>query len=284
MKLIDYIRMILTGLVSGAARWLPVSDSAHAILLNRLFGNTSLYMDRFLPLCYAAAGLGSAFALVVTFFNTLNVFSQYKTEDQKRNTKDLVRKMFLCAVPYMVAEAVCELLLADLTAKVFLSPYMSAGLLISFGIFMLIAERRLRAKEPEILRLSELPVGTVLLIGLLGALSVFAGAGPVETILLGALLFSASRYVAAEFSFYAAIPFAIVPAVFRSVRYFIIDGGILNGPKIFSLLGAFAGAAVISFILVRTFLHMLKRRATTPFAVYRIILGVVAIVLAAVTA
>ena len=135
MKFLDYLRMILTGLVSGAARMLPVSDSAHAILLSRLFGNTALYTDRFLMLCYAVAGLGSAFALAFTFFNKLNVFSQYKTDDQKRNTQDLVRKMLLSSVPFTVIAAVFELLLPEFTAKVFMSPFMAAGMLILFGIF-----------------------------------------------------------------------------------------------------------------------------------------------------
>ena len=212
MDFIDYIRMILTGLISGTARCLPVSDSAHAILLNRLFGNTSLYTDRFLMLCYAAAGLGSAFALVFTYFNKLNVFSQYKTEDQKRNTQDLVKKMFLSAVPFTVIAAVSELLLPEFTAKVFMSPFMAAGVLILYGVFMLAAERKLRDREPEVLRLSELPVRTVLFAGLLGAVAVLSGAGPVETILLGTLLQGSSRYVAADFSFYAAVPPAIVLA------------------------------------------------------------------------
>ena len=284
MTFVDYIRMILTGLFSGSARWLPVSDSAHAILLNRLFGNSSLYTDRFLMLCYAAAGLGSAFALVFTFFNKLNVFSQYKTEDQKRNTKDLVRKVFLSAVPYTVLAAVFELLLPEFTAKVLMSPFMAAGVLILYGIFMLVAERKLKNKEAEILRLSQLPVKTVLFAGLFGAIAVFAGAGPVETILLGTLLFSSSRYVAAEFSYYAAVPPAVALALFRSIRYFILDGGSFNGPVGFSLLAAFGGAAIMTFALTRPCLHMLKRRDTSPFAVYRIILGVAAIVVAAVTA
>ena len=283
MNFVDYIRMILTGLVSGTARLLPVSDSAHAILLNRLFGNSPLYTDRFLMLCYAAAGLGSAFALVFIFFNKLNVFSQYKTEDQKRNTKDLVRKMFLSAVPFTVLAAVFELLLPNFTAKVLMSPYMSAGVLILYGVFMLGAERKLKNKEAEILRLSQLPVRTVLLSGLLGALSVFSGAGPVETILLGTLLFSSSRYVAAEFSYYAAVPPAIVLVLMRSVRYFLIDGARVSGPVGFSLLAAFGGAAIMTFALARPVLHMLKRRETSGFAVYRIILGVAAIVVAAVT-
>ena len=283
MKFLDYLRMVLTGLVSGAARMLPVSDSAHAILLTRLFGNTSLYTDRFLMLCYAAAGLGSAFALAFTFFNKLNVFSQYKTDDQKRNTQDLVRKMLLSVVPYMVVAAVFELLLPNVTEKVFLNPFMAAGLLILYGAFMLIAERKLKQKEPEVLRLSELPVRTVLFVGLAEVLSYFAGAGPVETILIVALLLSSSRYVAAEFSYYASIPAALVLAVFRAIRYFVFDAGTMNGPKIFSLLMAFIGASVVTFALARTFLHMLKRRTTSTFAVYRIILGVGAIVLAAIT-
>ena len=112
----------------------------------------------------------------------------------------------------------------------------------------------------------------------------FAGAGPVETILLGTLLFSSSRYVAAEFSYYAAVPPAVALALFRSIRYFILDGGSFNGPVGFSLLAAFGGAAIMTFALTRPCLHMLKRRDTSPFAVYRIILGVAAIVVAAVTA
>ncbi len=284
MTFVDYIRMILTGLFSGAARWLPVSDSAHAILLNKLFGNTSLYDDRFLMLCYAAAGLGSAFALVFTFFNKLNVFSQYKTEDQKRNTKDLVGKMFLSGVPFTVLEAVFELLLPRFTEKVLMSPFMAATVLILYGIFMLIAERKIKNKEADVLRMSQLSWRTVLFLGLFGACAVLSGAGTVEMILIGTLLFSASRYVAAEFSFYAAVPQAIVLAVLRAVRYFAIDRVPLTGPRAFSLLAAFAGAAIISFTLTRPCLHMLKRRSTNVFAVYRIILGVLAIVIAAVTA
>ena len=283
MKFLDYLRMVLTGLVSGAARMLPVSDSAHAILLSRLFGNTALYTDRFLMLCYAAAGLGSAFALAFTFFNKLNVFSQYKTDDQKRNTQDLVRKMLLSSVPFTVIAAVFELLLPNVTEKVFLSPFTAAALLILYGVFLLIAERKLKKKEPEVLRLSELPVRTVLFIGLFEVLAYFAGAGPVETVLIGALLLSSSRYVAAEFSYYASIPAALMLAVFRAARYFLIDAGTLNGPKAFSLLMAFIGAAVVTFALARTFLHMLKRRSVSGFAVYRIILGVGATVIAAVT-
>ena len=108
------------------------------------------------------------------------------------------------------------------------------------------------------------------------------GSGLTEMLLLGGLLFSVSPYVNAELAFFAAIPASGSVLLFRLIRFMAIDGITLTGDVALLLLLSFVSALLLSIFLSRLFMRYLKRHSARGFAFYKIVLGVLVLIITAV--
>ena len=304
MDLIEILKAIVFGIVEGITEWLPISSTGHMLLLNEF-----LVMDvseDFWNMFLVVVQLGAILAVVVVFFHRLNPFSRSKTPEERRGTWTLWAKTIVACVP----AAVVGLPLDDWMEEHLGSPFVIAAALIVYGVAFIVIENRraARAREalaarpaarhlsaasaPESLTASELSVladedarvrsvdeldwKTAVGIGCFQVLSLVPGTSRSGSTIIGGLLLGCSREVAAEFTFYLAIPVMAGASGLKLVKYFLA-GNALAGMELAVLLVGCVTAFVVSLAAIRFLMGFVRSHDFKPFGWYRIVLGVVVI-------
>lgn len=279
MGFVQWIRVIFTGIIGAVTKWLPISDTGHLLIYREFLGTDEVFRAPFSELTAVAAELGAVLALILLYFHKLNPISQFKTEDQKRNTRSLLQKILILGVPFTVLSAVVEFVPLPIFRMITENVYTVCVLFIGIGVALLVTESKRYGKDPSVLKISELSGKTLWIGGAVALLSVFAGAGHTEVILVALLLLSASRYVATEMAFYAAIPITGARVLLKLARIFIVEQAVLSAAEVIALVVIIGVSMAVSFFVIRTFLHYLKRHSLRGFGVYRIAVGLLALMI-----
>ncbi len=276
MGFLDWLRVIVLGIIEGVTEWLPVSSTGHLILLNRLWpGDPSVFTEAFTSMFDVIIQLGAILAVVSVFFHKLNPISSYKTETQKKNTWDLWLKIIIGVLP----AAAAGFFLDDLMDKYLFNWVTVAITLILYGIVFIVLEKRFSDRKVGITRFSQLTYKTALYIGLFQVLSLIPGTSRSGVTIIGALLLGCSRYIATEFTFYLAIPVMFGASALKLFKYLLIKKMPVSGLQIAVLAVAMITAYAVSVFVIRFLIAYIKRHDFSPFGVYRIILGLVVILL-----
>ena len=276
MGFLDWLRVIVLGIIEGVTEWLPVSSTGHLILLNRLWpGDPSVFTEAFTSMFDVIIQLGAILAVVSVFFHKLNPISSYKTEAQKKNTWDLWLKIIIGVLP----AAAAGFFLDDLMDKYLFNWVTVAITLILYGIVFIVLEKRFSDRKVGITRFSQLTYKTALYIGLFQVLSLIPGTSRSGVTIIGALLLGCSRYIATEFTFYLAIPVMFGASALKLFKYLLIKKMPVSGLQIAVLAVAMITAYAVSVFVIRFLIAYIKRHDFSPFGVYRIILGLVVILL-----
>ena len=198
--MLDVLKVILLGIVEGITEWLPVSSTGHLILVGNVLkpGLSDAFMEMF----NVVIQLGAIMAVVVLYFHKLNPFSPKKTQKQKLLTWQMWIKVLIACVP----AAVVGLLFDDILDKIFYKPLPVAVMLIVYGVLFIIVENRNEGRKPTVRRISELDIKMLLWIGAFQMLALIPGTSRSGATIVGALIIGVSREVAAEFTFFLAIP------------------------------------------------------------------------------
>ena len=198
--MLDVLKVILLGIVEGITEWLPVSSTGHLILVGNVLkpGLSDAFMEMF----NVVIQLGAIMAVVVLYFHKLNPFSPKKTQKQKLLTWQMWIKVLIACVP----AAVVGLLFDDILDKIFYKPLPVAVMLIVYGVLFIIVENRNEGRKPAVRRISELDIKMLLWIGAFQMLALIPGTSRSGATIVGALIIGVSREVAAEFTFFLAIP------------------------------------------------------------------------------
>ena len=262
----EILMSFFLGIVEGITEWLPISSTGHMILVNRFMGSGEGFFstDVFLYVIQ----LGAIMAIVTLYFKKLNPFSPSKTKEEKKDTFNMWGKVIVACLP----AAVIGLLLNDFADK-FENEYVISATLITYGIAFIIAERRkCTAKYTSVPAVS---YTTALLIGAFQVLSIIPGTSRSGATILGAILIGCSREIAAEFSFFLAIPVMFGVSFLKLVTY---DAAIT--PWQWMILGiAMVVAYAVSMVSVKFLTGYVKKHDFTVFGWYRIALGAVVILL-----
>lgn len=276
MELIEILKAILLGIIQGITEWLPVSSTGHMILFDSFwpmdpnqFSGGKAFIDLFLVVIQ----FGSILAVVVLYFHKLNPFSPKKTVQEKRQTVSLWLKVIFAVIPAMIL----GLLFDDLINDLFYNAVTVAVMLILFGIFFLIVESRNR--RPKIQSYSQLHGKTLLIIGLFQALAMIPGTSRSGATILGAVLLGCSRSIAAEFSFFLAIPTMLGASALKIFKYFKDYGFGFTTNELVILLTGMAVAFLVSLLVIRLFMGFIRKHDFKPFGWYRIALGALILVL-----
>ena len=194
----ESLKALLQGVVQGITEWLPISSTGHLILVNEFlpFNLSQEFFDLFKVLIQ----LGSILAVVVLYFHKLNPFSQKKTTVQRQDTWKLWGKVAVASVP----TAIIGLLLDDIVDEYLSRPLVIAATLLIYGVLFIWMESRNRT--PRIHDLDGVTWKTALFMGCFQTLALIPGTSRSGATILGAVLLGCSRYIAAEFSFFMAIP------------------------------------------------------------------------------
>lgn len=268
MLFLDILNAIVFGVVQGITEWLPISSTGHMILLDQFLTLTTdkAFRDLFLVVIQ----FGSILAVVTLYFHKLNPFSPKKSSVQKRDTWTMWLKVLAGCVP----AAVIGLLFDDLIMSKTYNWYVVAAMLIIYGILFIIIENR--NKTPKIETIDEMSYKMAAIIGIFQVLAMIPGTSRSGSTILGAVVIGASRNVAAEFSFFLAVPVMLGASALEILKYFM-EYGMFSGTQWITLLVGMITAYVVSIFAIKFLMDYIRKHDFKVFGYYRIILGVIVI-------
>jgi undecaprenyl-diphosphatase len=271
---LEIIKTVIYGIIEGITEWLPVSSTGHLILFEKLFWqNTDV---NFMEMFRVVIQLGAILAVIVAFFGKLNPFSSKKDLTAKKNTWEMWIKVIIACLP----AAIVGLPFDNILDSIFYNFPTVAAMLIIYGIVFLIIESVPR-KEPKINSISDMSYVTALIIGAVQLLALIPGTSRSGVTIIGAMLLGCSRTVAAEFSFFLAIPVMFGASLLKGVKYGLdVLGGetTIGATEIAVLLVGMAVAFAVSLGAIKFLMDYVKKRNFKPFGYYRIIIGIILLI------
>lgn len=262
--LIEILKSVVLGVVEGITEWLPISSTGHMILLNKFMGTDSGFFNS--QLFLYVIQLGAILAIATIYFNKLNPLSPKKTKKEKADTWQMWFKVIMACIP----AAVFGLLLNDFMDSIS-TPLMVASMLIIYGIAFLFAEKK--NTRTKITDMNALSYKTALLIGLFQVLSIIPGTSRSGATILGGILLGTSRSLAAEFSFFLAIPIMFGVSLLKIVT----NTYAMTQNEWILLIVAMVVAYVVSMLSVKFLVKYVREHDFKVFGIYRIVLGIIVI-------
>jgi undecaprenyl-diphosphatase len=257
----ELLKAILMGMLQGITEWLPISSTGHMILLNEFIQMN--FSQAFTSMFLVVIQFGSILAVLLLYFNKLNPFSPAKSMREKENVFALWLKVAVAVIP----AAVVGLLFEEYIDRVFFNPRTIGATLIIYGILFIFIENR--KKIPRVNDLADLSYKTALFIGIFQILALIPGTSRSGATILGAIILGTSRGVAAEFSFFLAIPVMLGASLLKTFKY----GLHISSWEITVLLVGMISAFIVSVFAIRFLVNYVKRHDFKPFGYYRIVLG-----------
>ncbi len=298
MDMIELLKAALYGLVEGITEWLPISSTGHMLLLSQFVALD--VSEEFWDMFLVVIQLGAILAVCLLFFERLNPFSRKKDAAARRSTWVLWAKVVVACVP----AALVGIPLDDWMEEHLGSPFVIAAALIAYGVAFILIED---ARERKARMLAQRPTGrprhlaaevnvgsttveradalarvrdidhldwpTAIGIGVFQVLSLVPGTSRSGSTIIGGLLLGTSRAVAAEFTFYLAIPVMFGASALRLAKFLVRGGGFALGE--WAVLGVGCAVAfVVSVVSIRFLMGFVRRHDFKPFGWYRILLGI----------
>lgn len=265
MEFFEILKAIVLGIVEGITEWLPISSTGHMLLVDEFM--TLNMRDEFKNMFFVVIQLGAILAVVTLFFKKLNPFSPSKTTLQKKDTWSLWFKVALACVPTVIV----ALPLDDIMEKYLSTPIVICAALIFYGVAFILIENYNKRRAPTTTSLTDLSYKTALFIGVFQILSIVPGTSRSGATIIGAILLGTSRYVAAEFTFFLAIPTMLGASLLKLLKF----GFDFSGIEIAVLLAGMITAYFVSVFAIRFLMSYIKKHDFKVFGWYRIILGVI---------
>ena len=260
--MLDVLKIFILGIVEGITEWLPVSSTGHLILVGDLLkpGLSDAFMEMF----NVVIQLGAIMAVVVLYFHKLNPFSPTKTNKQKMLTWQMWIKVVIASVP----AAVIGIPFNDILDEIFYKPLPVAIMLILYGVLFIIIETRNAGRKPSVRRISDLSLGMLVWIGVFQMLALIPGTSRSGATIVGALMIGISREVAAEFTFFLAIPAMFGASLLKLIKFGLKFTGQELGLLLFGCVVSF----VVSVFAIKFLMGYIKKHDFKVFGYYRVVL------------
>ncbi len=228
MEILEFIKAIAFGIIQGITEWLPISSTGHMILADEFIKLN--FSDLFVSTFLVVIQFGSILAVLFLFFKKLNPFDTTKTKRERRETVDLWFKVIVAVIP----SGIIGVLFDDKIDAMFYNATTVSLTLIIYGILFIVIENR--NKRPTTTNIPELTYKTAILI---------PGTSRSGATIIGATILGCSRFVAAEFSFFLAIPTMLGASALKLVKAGFAFSGLewailLTGSVVAFLVSVFA--------------------------------------------
>ncbi|WP_165746086.1 undecaprenyl-diphosphate phosphatase [Streptococcus dysgalactiae] len=266
MLIIELLKAIFFGIIEGITEWLPVSSTGHLILVQEFI---RLNQDKaFIEMFNIVIQLGAIIAVMLIYFERLNPLQPGKTAREVQLTWQLWLKVVIACIPsILIAVPLDNWFEAHFY---FMVPIAIA--LIVYGIAFIWIEKRNAQQEPAVTALARMSYKTAFFIGCFQVLSIVPGTSRSGATILGAIILGTSRTVAADFTFFLAIPTMFGYSGLKAVKFFL-DGHHLDFAQVLILLVASLTAFAVSLLAIRFLTDYVKKHDFTIFGKYRIVLG-----------
>ena len=292
MNLIEWLKVILLGIVEGITEWLPISSTGHLILVDE-FVKLKQSTD-FMEMFNVVIQLGAILAVVVLYFEKLWPFHSKKNAPKKswfKNPCDtgfagtiqqfcnhychmdkimLWFKIVVACIPAMVI----GLPLDDWMEEHLHNATVVALMLILYGIFFIIIENYNKKRTAKIDSLESLTFKDAFLIGLFQVLSLIPGTSRSGSTIIGGILIGTSREIAAEFTFFLAIPVMFGASLIKLLKF----GLAFSGTELAVLLVGMVVAFAVSIFAIKFLMGYIKKHDFKVFGWYRILLGIIVLI------
>ena len=305
---IEFLKAIVFGIVEGITEWLPISSTGHMILIEQFFGFTQTQGKDFSNFFLVIVQLGAILAVIISYFRYLWPFGKKKSKARKKQIWQTWGKILIASIPAGVVG-----ILFNSYIDQYLYNYLTVSItLIVYGIAFLLIELMLQKRADKIQmryhlnfsektaseneredalthyplfrvhHVSEITIQDAMIIGLAQMLALIPGTSRSGVTICAALLISIDRTTSARFSFYLSIPAMLGGSLVEGVRYGIHvaqgEAAPITGLQVGLILVAMAVAFGVSLLVVRSFMKYLKTHTFTVFGIYRIVLGIVLLI------
>ena len=261
MNFIEFLKVVIIGIVEGITEWLPISSTGHMILLDEFIKLkvTVEFKEMFLVIIQ----LGAILAILLTFFNKINPFN--KKGKEKQETFKLWFKIVISCLP----AGIIGLLFDDWMYNHLYNAITVSVMLILYGIIFILIENK--GKKVTINSFKDITVKTALLIGLFQILSIVPGTSRSGATIVGGLLLGMNRSIITEYTFILALPVMFGASFLKIIKF----GFVFTNIEIMILIVGMITAFVVSLITVKYLLKYIKKHDFKVFGWYRIVLGII---------
>jgi undecaprenyl-diphosphatase len=263
----ELLKAVILGIVEGITEWLPISSTGHMILVDEFLklNMSGAFKEMFLVVIQ----LGAILAVVIVFWKKLNPFTYDNGIKLKSGTVSMWLKILVACVPAVII----GLLFDDQIDALFYNYQTVSVTLILYGIVFIIIESRNKNKTPKINEISGISYKTALMIGVFQLLSLIPGTSRSGATIIGAMLIGTSRTIAAEFTFFLAIPVMVGASLLKLIKF----GLYFSELEIAVLLTGMLIAFVVSIISIKFLMSYIRKHDFKVFGWYRIVLGIIVI-------
>lgn len=273
MEFVEILKVVILGIVEGITEWLPVSSTGHMILVDEFIKmNVSA---EFKEMFFVVIQLGAIMAVVAIYWRKLFPFQKVQIADSKpkielnKDTMSLWMKVIIASFP----AALIGLPFDDKIDKLFYNYQTVAVTLILYGIFFILVENRNKNKTPIINHIVDLRYSTAVFIGIFQILALIPGTSRSGSTIVGAMLIGVSRTVAAEFTFFLAIPVMFGASFLKLLKF----GLVFTSSELIALSVGMITAFLVSVLAIKFLMGYIKKHDFKVFGYYRIILGLIVI-------
>lgn len=269
--MIEILKSILYGIVEGITEWLPVSSTGHMILLEEIMpmNVSSSFWSMFLVVIQ----LGAILAVVLLYWN--KIFPFRKNKEGKYVPVKSIWILWLKILVATIPAAVIGLLLDDWIDAHLYNGFVVAVMLILVGVAFIYVENRNKDMRPSVNSLAALSYKDALIIGLFQVVAaILPGTSRSGATIIGGLMIGVSRAVAAEFTFFLAIPVMFGASLLKLVKF----GFSFSLLEFFILAFGMIVAFVVSIFVIRFLMSYIKKHDFKVFGWYRIALGIIVLV------
>jgi len=273
-KMLEIIKAIVYGIVEGISEWLPISSTGHLILLEELMPFSEALSAEFFSMFEVVIQLGAILAVVVLFWNQIFPFHFGKEAREKNGFVDMkiMTLWFKIIVACLPAVLLVVLGLDEFFEEIFYRYEVVALALIIFGIAFIVIENWNKGRNQKVADLAQLTYKAAFIIGLFQLLAaIFPGTSRSGATIIGALLIGVSRTVAAEFTFFLAIPVMFGASLLKLLKF----GLNFTSLELSVLIVGMVVAFVVSMLVIKFLMGYIKKHDFKVFGWYRIVLGIV---------
>ena len=269
MEIMDLLKAILFGIVEGITEWLPISSTGHMILVDEFL---QLGMsDAFKEMFFVVIQLGAILAVVVLYWKKIFPFDFKENQVIKKDIIIMWIKIVIACIP----AAIVGVLFDDKINSLFYNFQSVAIVLIVFGILFIVVENYNKGKNSIVKNINQLTYKMAMVIGLFQLVAaIFPGTSRSGATILGALLIGVSRDVAAEFTFFLAIPVMFGASLLKLIKF----GIVFKSFELTVLLVGMLVAFIVSLLTIKFLVEYIKKHDFKIFGWYRIVLGCILLI------
>lgn len=288
MDIIELLKVIFLGIVEGITEWLPVSSTGHMILVDQFM--KLKVSEEFWQMFLVVIQLGAVLAVVVLDFKKL--WSFHKNDPSRESnwnyisTNERIGKLQKFADKYInmnkivlwlkilvscVPAIIVALPFNNWIEKTFMNYWVVSVMLIVYGVLFIVIENYNKSRKPSRTKLSDISFKDALFIGIFQLLALIPGTSRSGATIIGGILLGMSRKLAAEYTFFLAIPVMFGASFLKLIKF----GLHFTGTEVVYLLLGMVVAFGVSIAAIKFLMGYIKKHDFKVFGWYRIALGVV---------